>query len=331
MATCTFRSPLASRLQAFWEMRCALGRNGVSDWKILTYLDRFLMGELKPGQPITSKIAERWFKSMEYLSVGTRINRISVLRQFCFYLSHFDQRTCIIHRSFLPRRTRHAPYIYSPQEVHSIIAAARRIGPNGSLRPTVMATIIGLLYSTGLRIGETLKLTLADINLRDHLLTIRETKFKKSRYVPLSSSTVQHLTAFLRQRKEAGFPVVPTAPVFISPSGRAYGTARICEIFLGIVRNIGLRGPMGERGPRIHDFRHTFAVNRLALWYRQRVNVLAKLPLLTTYLGHTTVTCTEVYLQATAELLDKTSERFRNSFVIPSLKGKKEVPHGKEH
>lgn len=312
-------------------MRRASGRKGDHERKILTYLDRFLAEDLKPGQPITIELVERWFKNMEYLSVGTRINRISLLRQFCFYLGHFDPRTCIIHRSFLPRRTRPAPYIYSQQEVCSIMASARQIGPVGSLRPAVVSTLIGLLYTTGLRIGEALKLTLEDIDLRVKLITVRETKFRKSRYVPLSLPTVHHLARFLRYRKKAGFSTVPTAPVFVNPQGRTYGHPRIVTIFLEIIRNLGIRSREGERGPRLHDFRHTFAVNRLALWYREGVNPSVKLPLLSTYLGHTTVTCTEVYLQATAELLEKTGKRFHDYFAIPSLKNRKGVPHAKKH
>lgn len=331
MSTCTFRSSLAHRLQAFLEIRRSLGRKGDHDRKILTYLDRFLMGELKPGQTITPEIVERWIKNLEHLSVGTRINRISLLRQFCVYLSQFDPRTCLVHRSFLPCRTRPAPYIYSRQEVRSIIAAARQIGPDDSLRPAVVSTLIGLLVATGLRIGEALKLTLADIDLRRQVLTIRETKFNKSRYVPLSPSTVHHLSVFLRQRREAGFSSASATPVFVNPKGRACAHSLISTIFLEIVRSIGLRGPKGERGPRLHDFRHTFAVNRLALWYQQKVNLAAKLPLLATYLGHTTLTCTQVYLQATAELLEKTGKRFHNSFAIPPLTSRKEGPHVKEH
>jgi len=331
MAICTFRSPVASHLHAFWEMRHALGRKGDYERKILTCLDHFLMGELKAGQPITREIADRWFKGMEHLSISTRVNRMSVLRQFCSYLSQFDPRTCIIHRIFLPHRTRPAPYIYSLQEVRSIIASARQIGPVGSLRPAVVSTLIGLLYGTGLRIGEALKLTLGDINLKNRVLTIRETKFKKSRYVPLSPSMAHHLSMFLHQRKAAGFSMAPTAPVFVNPNGRAYGQPRIATIFLDIIRRLGLRGPKGERGPRVHDFRHAFAVNRLVLWYREGVNLATKLPLLSTYLGHTTTTSTEVYLQATAELMERTGKRFHDHFAVPPLRSRKEVPHVKEN
>ncbi len=174
MATCMFRSPLAPRLQAFLEMRVAMGRKGTNDKKMLIYLDRFLIAELKTGQPITREIVERWFKDAERLSPGTWINRISILRQFCTYLSHFDPRTCVVHRTFLPCRTRPAPYIYSQEEVRAIIAAAQKIGPEGSLRPAVIATLVGLLYCTGLRVGEALRLTLGDVDLKGQLLTIRK-------------------------------------------------------------------------------------------------------------------------------------------------------------
>lgn len=320
MATCVFRSPIASRLQAFWEMRCALGRKGESDGKILCYLDRFLMAELKPGKPITAELVERWFKSMEHLSVGSRLNRMSIMRQFCIYLSNFDPQTCIIYQSFFPRRNRPAPHIYSLQEMTMILDAAGRIGQVGSLRPMLISTIIGLLCSTGLRIGEALKLLLADVDIEGELLTIRNTKFKKSRYVPLSPSTARQLADFMHQREAAGFSTASTAPVFISPSRKAYRPGRICEVFLEILRDVGLRGPKGERGPRLHDLRHSFAVNRLAQWYRQGENINAKLPLLATYLGHSSLIGTEAYLHATAELLEQSNIRFKNHFAVPYLK-----------
>ena len=324
MATWLFRSPLAHRLQAFLETR----RAGSADrdpgrQKILFYLDRFFLAEMKPGQPLTREIAERFNESMSHLSTGTRINRLSVLRQFCMYLSHFDPRTCVIYRSYLPRRTRPAPYIYTRQEVNQIMAVARKLGPPGSLRPVVVSTLIGLLYATGIRIGEALNLTLRDINLRRCLIEIHEGKFKKSRYVPLSSSTTSRMRAYLERRKRAGFSTAPTAYVFLSMTGKRHAYPSFATVFLGIVRGLGIRRPKGERGPRIHDMRHTFAVNRLLAWYRQGVNLGSKLPLLSTYLGHATVTGTEVYLHATAQLLESAGRRFHARFAVPP------VPRGK--
>lgn len=322
MATCLFRSPLAFRLQSFLAARQQASRQGVASQKILIQLDRFLVGELQPGDTITREVAERWINRQESLSVGTRINRLSVLRQFCLYLAHFDPRTCLLHRSYLPHRTRPAPHIYSRREVRQIMAAARRVGPPDSVRPVVIATLVGLLYTTGLRIGEALRLTLADVDLKQRVLSVRETKFKKSRYVPLAVSTVAQLRAYLQRRRKAGMSTDAAAPFFVNRNGKSYGQTAFTTAFLEIIRRLGLRGPKGQAGPRVHDFRHSFAVNRLLAWYRDGANLAAKLPVLSTYLGHSTVSGTEVYLHATAELLECVGRRFRAHCVVPPLSRK---------
>ena len=311
-----FRSPLAPRLEAFLKTRC-VGRRGLSTQKILRYLDRFLAKELQPGQTITRSVAERWMGSMQQLSTGTRINRISILRQFCRYLSCFLPQTYSVPPSYLPRRTRPAPYIYTPDDVRKIMALARQLGPLGSLRPRVVATTVGLLYATGIRIGEALNLTLGDVDLKRGLLQIREGKFHKSRYVPLSPSTTARLASYVRQRRKAGFSTATSAPLVVNVAGRKYGHPLFTTVFLDLLRQSGLRGPRGQRGPRIHDLRHTFSVSRLLAWYRQGTKLGAKLPLLATYLGHTTVTGTQVYLHATSQLLESVATRFHTHFAVP--------------
>ena len=317
MATALFNSPLAPRLEAFLETRRA-GRRGVSTQKILRYLDRFLMRELKPGQTITRRVAERWIASIQHLSTGTRINRISVLRQFCRYLSYFHRHTYTVPRSYVPRRTRPAPYIYTRDEVRKIMAAARRLGPPGSLQPVVVSTLIGLLYATGIRIGEALDLALADIDLKGRRLHICEGKFNKSRYVPISTSTASRLAAYLRLRRKAVISSTATSPMFVGFGGGKCWPSTFATAFLQVLRKVGLRGPKGQHGPRVHDLRHSFAVNRLLAWYRHGDNLAAKLPLLATYLGHTTVTGTQIYLHATAQLLESVGRRFHTHFAIPS-------------
>jgi len=322
MSTCLFRSPLASRLQGFLEARRS-GRRDRSQEKILFYLDRFLLEEIKPGQPITRQVVERWVEGMMHLSPGTRRNRICVMRQFCIYLSHFDPRTCVVCRNYGPHRTRPAPHIYTPAEVRRIMAAAQKLGPPGSLRPVVVSTLIGVLYTTGLRIGEALNLTLADLDLKHRIIEVREGKFGKSRNVPVSPSTASHLEAYLRSRRKAGFSMAPTTPVFPNLMGTRHGHPGFVTVFLKILRKLGLRGPKGERGPRIHDLRHSFAVNRLLAWYREGVHLGSKIPLLSTYLGHSTITGTDVYLHATAQLLESAGRRFHSYFADPpAAKGK---------
>jgi integrase len=316
-----FRSPLAPRLQAFWESRYAGRHGGFATHQLLGYLDAFLTDALRPGDTITEEVAQRWIKSIEHLSAGSRSNRISVLRQFCLYLRYFDPRTCLIHRAFIPRRGRFVPHIYSPHEVRQIMGAAKRIGPAGSMRPAVVATVVGLLFSTGLRIGEALHLTLADVDLPRRLLRIRYTKFRKSRFVPLSPSSALHLAAYLRRRRRAGFPTNSTSPVFVSLDGRPLRSNNFSNLFLAILRKLRIRGGRGQRGARVHDARHTFCVHRLLAWHRSGADLLAKLPALSTYLGHASVSGTQTYLHATAELLDSVGKRFHDHFAIPTSKG----------
>src|SRR5258708_37496263 len=156
-------------------------------------------------------------------------------------MSYLDERTGLIRRHCVPRGTGPAPYIYSGQEVSRIMAAARKLGPPGSLRPVVVSTLIGLLYATGLRIGEALNLTLADIDLKRRVIEVREGKFKKSRYVPISPSTAKHLRVYLEKRRQVGFSTASDAPVFLNIIGARHGHPGFVTLFLEILRDIGLR------------------------------------------------------------------------------------------
>ena len=314
MTRLLFRSVLSPRLDAFLRTRC-VGSRGQNTRKILRYLDQFLRRDLRPGQTITRSVAERWMASMKDLSPNTRGGRIAVLRQFCRYLSYFNPDTYIVPRNCTPRRTRPTPYIYTRGDVRKIMAGAKRVGPRGSLRPMVVSTLVGLLYATGLRIGEALNLTLGDVDLTRRILLIQNGKFNKSRYVPISPSTARQLATYLRRRQKAGFSTASSAPFFINLSGAKYGHAAFTSVFLQILRKSGLRGQKGQRGPRVHDLRHTFAVGRLLAWYKEGVDLGAKLPLLSTYLGHTGIGGTQVYLHATAQLLGSVSRRFHIIFA----------------
>lgn len=317
MATCIFRSPLGFRLQAFWETHRAVGNKSPHCLKILRRLDEFLFSELKPGETITRELAERWFKTMAGLSPGTRINRMGVLRRVCLYLSHFDPRTCIVHRAWQPRRNRPTAYIYSRDEVRRIMAAAETLPDRDGLRRLVFSTLVGLLYATGLRIGEALTLRLGNVDFKRRLLHVQETKFRKSRYVPFSVSVAAQLSHYLRRRREAGYSQAKESHFFVSPSGRLHHPVTFVTTFLAVLRHLRLRGPAPQRGPRVHDLRHSFAVSRLLAWHRSGANLYAKLPTLSTYLGHVTVTGTELYLHATAELLESTGQRFHDHFAVP--------------
>ena len=197
------------------------------------------------------------------------------------------------------------PRIVSAKEVGLMLAAARQLSPQGSLRPATAATLIGLLYSTGIRIAEALALDVGDLDRCDRLLTIRKGKFGKSRALPLRQSVSEALAGYLdHPRRPVGTKA--TDPLFVSRRRRrlAYPAAR------SAIATVCHQAEIADPHPRPHDFRHTFAVNRVAAWYQEGRNVNALLPAMSTYLGHVSVENTRAYLIANSALLEQAAKRF---------------------
>ena len=202
------------------------------------------------------------------------------------------------------QRTR--PYIYCDQEIERLLAAARALA--GGLRGWIYHCLFGLLSVSGLRISEALNLKLDDIDLRENVLTIRKTKFGKSRLVPLHPSTRKVLHRYLRQRSRflAGGPA---SHLFVSGTGNRLSACEVRRTFCTLSRQIGLRGASASHGPRLHDFRHSFAVKTLLHWYRSGLEIEVRLPILSTYLGHVCPSHTYWYLSAVPELMGQAVHR----------------------
>jgi integrase len=227
--------------------------------------------------------------------------RMIAVRGFARYLSGIDPRTEVPPAGLVPfRHRRRAPFIYSNAEIVALMEQARRSIAE-PLRAATYQTLIGLLAATGLRLGEAIKLDRGDIDWAEGVLLVRESKFKKSRYVPLQQSTIEQLARYA-QAHEALAPVTGSESFFVSlrgtrllhsPVERAF--RRLCED-----ARVGIDAPLP---PRIHDLRHTFAVNALLGWYRDGADVQAHLPSLSTYMGHRKPCSTYLYLSAAPELL----------------------------
>jgi site-specific recombinase XerD len=224
----------------------------------------------------------------------------------------------------LPRPSRFfTPYIYSSEELHRLLEAAKQFGTSRTkLQSPTIHILILLLYGAGLRISEALSLKPQDINLSDSLLTIRESKFYKTRLVPIGIQLTNALAAYMEERSRNGYPNHKISTFFITRSGepvkRSAAERAFCCIrkVANVFRNDGARYQ-----PRLHDLRHAFAVHRLVTWYRQGADVQRLLPLLSTYLGHIHIAATQRYLTMTPELLQEASARFEN-YARP-----KEVTH----
>jgi integrase/recombinase XerD len=205
------------------------------------------------------------------------------------------------------------PYIYSPEEVRRLLDIARTYpSPRAPLRPISLHTMLVLAYCAGLRLGELARLDLGDVDLQTGTITIRETKFFKSRILPLTDSALSALREYLEARRKAKAPQSPASGLFWHDQGNArYTSQSIAYGLVDILRRAGIKPPKGKTGPRIHDLRHSMVVNRILEWYRAGINPQDKLPFLATYLGHRDIHSTLVYITVTQDILHQANERFR--------------------
>lgn len=207
-------------------------------------------------------------------------------------------------RTAFKRRT---PHIYSAKEIMALLKAAAQLTPKGSIRPATYTTLFALLAATGLRSSEALALTLEDVT-KDGLI-IRETKFRKSRLVPLHETGQRRLEAYLIRRAQVS---TSSPAVFVSPKGTALSYSTVVSVFLSLVRAIGLRAGPGQPGPCLHDLRHAFAVRSLEQCDTDPSTVKRHMLALSTYLGHAHVSDTYWYLQATPKLMTQIAEAGEN-------------------
>ncbi len=258
---------------------------------------------------ITTELALRWATQPQNVQPAQWAARLSFVRSFARYWSATDPRTEIPPLALLPHRyKRSTPYIYSNEEVECLLKAAKNLSPPTGLRPWTYHCLFGLLAVTGLRLSEAIGLDRHDVDLEQGLLTVRLTKFSKSRLVSLHPSTVKRLKSYVRRRDHL-YPQPLTSRFFLSNQGTPLTDWMVRHTFVKLSRQIGLRKTSDRFGPRLHDLRHRFAVTTLLNWYRTGVDVEQRLPVLSTYLGHAHVTDTYWYLSAIPELLALTKDR----------------------
>ena len=277
-------------------------------------LRRFVEFAERDGKSfITRKLALRWATQPANAQPAQWAQRLGMVRCFAEYLSATDPRTEIPPQELLPYRYhRKPPYIYSDAEILNLIDAAKKLPPPGGLRAHTYSALFGLLAVTGLRISEPIGLDRQDVDLKQGVLTVRQSKFGKSRFVPLHPSATEKLRHYARQRDQT-FPTPRSASFFVSEGGTRLAHYTVRRWFVVLSRRIGLRGPQDSHGPRLHDFRHGFAIKTLLNWYRTGVDVDQRMPVLSTYLGHTNVANTYWYISAAPELLRQATLRLEES------------------
>ena len=323
MRTLVFSSCLGPQMTRFCRLRRLAGTDYDGQVLILKYFDRFLVEQNFVETCLTADLIDRYMRGISHLAPRTQSNRLSVIRQFSYYLGKSRPE------SYIPETTRclssestFQPYIFTVKEICSLITLARRLGPSSSLRGATLAMLYGLLFTTGIRIGEALALNIEDFSPDALMLEIRKGKFRKQRLVPITVTTGSMLQHYVRQRLDTS-SLQNSSPLFINIRGRRLSHLAASVPFNSLLRQSGIYTGSGQK-PRLHDLRHSFAVQRLLQWYQEGGDINRKLPYLATYMGHVNIRSTQVYLHATPQLKQQANQLALSYFrthVLGSAQG----------
>lgn len=305
---------LRESAEAYLAMRRALGFKlhdaGKGLLNFVTYMEQ------QRAPYITQALALAWAQQPVNARPTWWAQRLSFVRQFAHHRSATDPRTQIPSRDLLPHQPKRArPYLYSSDEIQRLLHAARVMHnrcERDALRPWTYYCLFGLLSVSGLRLIEARNLELKDVDLQSAVLTIRSTKFGKSRLVPLHASTCKVLGDYIKRRQQhwAARPV--SSYLFVSNNGTRLDNGDIHRTFYFLSRQIGLRGVNDSHGTRLHDMRHVFATNTLVHWYQSDQDPERLLPILSAYLGHVHVADTQWYLNNSPELMREAMRRLEH-------------------
>lgn len=290
----TFRRQLGSKLEQEGHLLRSFGR----------YAD-----ESGHQGPITAELGLRWVRLPKNAAQNYLAQRLLVVQRLARYRAIEDPQTEVPVDDRLKLR-RVQPHIYTNRQIRDLLTAAAALSPTGGLRPQSYYALFGLLASTGMRVSEAIRLQREEVDLQTGVLRVTNSKFSKSRLVPIHPSTLKILRRYAAFRDRYHSSGNVTA-FLLSESGAPLCYDTVNKNFRQICNRLGWKGSQGVRAPRIHDLRHTFACHRLLQWYREGVDVEHAILSLSTYLGHSTVACTYWYLTGIPELLAIGATRFQ--------------------
>ena len=311
-------SGLREALDGYLQLRRQSGFTMPQDGRLLEGFVDFL--ERAGAQRITTALALEWARLPGKAHPSYWRQRLSVARGFASHVAMLDPASEIPPPDLLPaHRPRIAPFIYTDEQITALLTAAGRLLPQ--LRAARHQTLIGLLAVTAMRPGEALALDRDDVDLRRRVVLVRTGKQRKQRELPLHGSTVTALGRYVRLR-DAHHPQPATPAFFISARGGRVGRHELNQTFTALVRQAGLDGLGARARPRPYDLRHAYAVRTLLDWVRAGEDVDRKMPLLSTFLGHTDPASTYWYLEGVPELLGLVSgrlEQLPGALSVPGM------------
>ncbi len=313
--TAHFDSPLADRLRGFLQFKRSLGYRYQRAEYTLMEFDRFLQPYTEQHQDWRlDQAVLAWLASKpKRKAVSVSMDAI-VLRQFCSYLRRLPGCATVAEPLWpqLPTESSFVPYFLSEKDIRRLLELSAELD-RPSFRAPLYRALLLLLYCTGLRFGEALRLRLRDVDTRAGVLYVEMFK-GRSRWVPFHRSLARELERYLVARRAFG-PTEPDDRLFVGLNRRRLPVNTASETLRRLFQKAGLKPPRGRIGPRPYDLRHAFAVHRLTRWYRQGGDLHARLPWLSAYMGHTDILGTETYLTATPELMGLAADRFRRRYL----------------
>lgn len=301
-------SALSDHVADYLQLRRALGFKLTREGQVLPQLVAYL--EAADAATLTSELAIAWARLPTGVQPIKWAQRLSAARAFAAYVKTIDPATEVPPRDvFGARQRRPAPYLWSHADICRLLEAARSLRP--PLRAATHEALFGLLAVSGMRVGEAIALARGDVDLAAGVITIQEAKFGRSRLVPLHPTATEQLRCYVVLRDRL-CPGAKSKTFFVSSVGTALGDHGVREAFVQITTAIGLRTATVR--PRMHDLRHSFAVDTLIGWQRSGVTIGERMPALSNYLGHVNPAGTQWYLSASPELMGLAAERLDERF-----------------
>jgi site-specific recombinase XerD len=312
-----FQSILAPFMDHFLQQKHACGYAYHEPIRILHRFDEFLVQEGLATLELPRSVVRNWLAKKQHESAATQQHRITIVRQFSKSLLQAGYPAYVPDSTLAARKSAFVPRMLSDEELRKVFHAVDGLEPTARspLRHLIMPEVFRLLYGCGFRVNEVLKLRVREVDLQQGIITVRQGKFRKDRLVPPALSVVSRLRKYASRFESRP----PDAFFFPGPSGGPFALRTVYTLFRELLLQCGIPHSGRGKGPRIHDYRHVFAVHTLRRWYRDSEDLDAKLPLLATYLGHQHLSGTQRYLHLTAEIFPEITARVNAAFgdVIP--------------
>lgn len=313
-----FQSELGGIIEDFIREKMSHGYAFKAGIDSLRRFDRFLAEKGHEGSTLPKELVLDWTRKCDHEAPRTHQGRFQLTSQFARFMSQRGFDAYIPEPSLQPiARRSFSPYIFTYDELRRYFSEADHMPPgqSASHRHLVIPELFRLLYGCGLRLNEALKLSVSDTDLSSGIITIRDAKFHKDRLVPVAPALVVRLKKLHRKLGHRG----RDAYLFPSRDGGRYTKSTIYEVFRTLLHRSGIAHGGYGKGPRVHDFRHTFAVHRMAQWYQEEANLGTMLPVLAAYMGHKTLHGTQDYLHLTLELAAQLATRLDKEYgrIIP--------------